>query len=107
MVAALYSSKRGRTKLFKYEGVEFGWNVGWDAIELMFTREVGRINDAIPRMQFPEEYQAYQAYVKIMFIEIYGLASMSSQPKSCRYFNHVLQCLIRKCLTNNLIYNMF
>ncbi len=44
MVAALYSSKRGRTKLFKYEGVEFGW----DTIELMFTRE-GRINDAIPR----------------------------------------------------------
>ncbi len=45
MVAALYSSKRGRTKLFKYEGVEFGC----DAIELMFTREVGRINDGIPR----------------------------------------------------------
>ena len=44
MVAALYSSKEGRTKLFKYEGVQFGW----ESIELMFAREVQRIKDGVP-----------------------------------------------------------
>ena len=27
MVAALYSSKKGRTKLFNFEGTSFGWEV--------------------------------------------------------------------------------
>lgn len=45
MVAALYSSKTGRTKLFKYEGVTFGWA----AIEQMFDREVQRAQTGVPR----------------------------------------------------------
>ena len=45
MIAALYSSKKGRTKAFMYEGVEFGWEV----IEDMFARELTRVDAGLPR----------------------------------------------------------
>ena len=45
MVAALYSSKQERTKMFGYQGVQFGWR----ATEDMFKREVKRARDGVPR----------------------------------------------------------
>ena len=45
MVAALYSSKPEKTKLFTRENVQFGWMT----IEDMFEREVKRARDGVPR----------------------------------------------------------
>ena len=45
MVAALYSSKTGKTKSFQYEGVKFGW----ETTEGMFEREVQRARAGVPR----------------------------------------------------------
>lgn len=45
MVAALYSSKSGKTKSFQYAGVRFGW----ETIERMFEREVQRAKAGVPR----------------------------------------------------------
>ena len=45
MVAALYSSKQEKTKMFAYEGVQFGWRT----IDDLFEREVKRARDGVPR----------------------------------------------------------
>lgn len=45
MIAALYSSKDGRTKSFTINDVKFGWRV----IEDMFNRETTRIEIGLPR----------------------------------------------------------
>lgn len=44
MVAALYSSREGKTKQFTFEGAYFGWS----AIEEMFTRELKRVRAGVP-----------------------------------------------------------
>ena len=45
MVAALYSSKMQRTKLFTTNGVEFGW----ETIEDMYIRDTQRAREGLPR----------------------------------------------------------
>ena len=44
MVAALYSSREGKTKSFTLGGVRFGWS----AIEEMFARELKCVKAGIP-----------------------------------------------------------
>ena len=46
MVNALFSSQRGGTKCFQFEGVEFGWQ----AIMDMYHRECERRNNGLARM---------------------------------------------------------
>lgn len=63
MVNALYSSQRGGTKAFEFEGVCFGWKVITD----MYKRECDRRNSGrarmVPRMR--ESYVIRDSWTKL------------------------------------------